>query len=1025
MKKRSSLFFVIINCCLFLLCQVLLSQRQLDKKTFERIDRKIIDFMKEGDIPGLSVVLINNGETTLLSYGYSNLESKTRVQTTTLFEIGSCSKAFTALAIVDLIEKGKINLEDDISHYLPWLNLTYEENKAKVKVKHLLYHTSGIPWNTISKIPESSHPEALQQTVATLMGQELEETPGKEYEYATINYDVLALIAEKVTRIPFEKYLQDTIISKLGLTQTTMGIPVDSSKMAEGYKIGFFKPRKYSAPRFKGNNPAGYVISNAKDISKWLKFQMGLSGSNLYQLARITHQRDKSVPLHNMASYAMGWEVSLRGDDELFHSGLNPNFTSYIAFRPQEKTGIAVLANSNSTYTPLLGDHLLKLLLDEEIENEFDPDDNGDTTYSIIVIALLLYILIIIGYLFSILADLVKKRRTYEQFGIKKTIKAVIMIVTLVPFLYGLYLFPEAIISFNWQAILVWTPYSFEILTRLIPIAFAISYIVYLVSLIFPERNQYKRVAPRLLLISILSGLANVIVIIMVTSALNSDVELKYLIYYYTLTLLVYLLGRRFVQVSLIKLTRGLVFDLRVKLVDKIFSTSYQKFERIDRGRIYTLLNDDVNNIGQSTNIFVGLVTSIITTIGAFIYLASIAFWATVLTILLVLTLSGIYYYAVRSTNKYFEMARDERNVFMRLLNGMIDGFKELSLHRIKKLEYKDDITQSANRFREKISIADIRFVHAFLVGESLLVVLLGIVSFGMPELFPNMKSYTLMSFIIILLYLIGPVNGILNSVPGLLHLKVAWNRITKFLNEIPANINLAEPIKRNDPRVHTLKLKDISFFYMNQDSDETSFGIGPINLEILSGEIVFIVGGNGSGKTTLAKIITGLYAPDEGKISVNDKHVTGLELSEHFSTVFSPSYLFKKLYNINTETKKEEIKEILEILQLEKKVNIQNNEYSTIELSGGQRKRLALLQCYLENSPIYLFDEWAADQDPSYRNFFYRTLLPGMKALKKIIIVITHDDHYFDVADRILEMKDGKLKRYSPNTSIAQILSK
>jgi ABC-type siderophore export system fused ATPase/permease subunit len=157
--------------------------------------------------------------------------------------------------------------------------------------------------------------------------------------------------------------------------------------------------------------------------------------------------------------------------------------------------------------------------------------------------------------------------------------------------------------------------------------------------------------------------------------------------------------------------------------------------------------------------------------------------------------------------------------------------------------------------------------------------------------------------------------------------------------------------------------------------------------------------------------LLTGLYTPDKGRILINDESLKEDQLSEYFSVVFSPAYLFQKLYKVNTENRAEETNRYLELLDLGDKLEIVNNRYSTIRLSGGQRKRLALLQCYLEDSPIYLFDEWAADQDPEYRNFFYRTLLPEMKRQGKIVIAITHDEHYFDVADRVLKMKQGKLE--------------
>lgn len=1009
---------------LFAFYQLSFSQSAANDLISSQIDAEVNEMMKEGDIPGVSVIIINGDKNEIRNYGYANLEKEILVTSNTLFELGSCTKAFTALAVANLVDQNKISLTSDVQTYLPWFKVFYEGDPVNIKVEHLLHHTSGIPWSTISKIPESNDENALEETIKAIAGQELEELPGQEYEYATVNYDILALIIEKVTHISFENYLQNEVLKKIGLDQTTIGEPKDDKMMSSGYKISFFQPRKYNAPRFKGNNAAGYVISNAEDISKWLQFQMGLLQLDFYEIAQQTHQRDETVPLHNMSSYAMGWEVSLSGNGEIYHSGLNPNFTSYITFRPDEKLGVAVLANSNSTYTPMIGDHVMKIIAGEKVVNEFDPGDRGDKTFSILSITLLVYLLILTSYFFWAILDIVNKKREFQ--GLDKSVlkKSSTMLLSIVPFILGLIILPQAIANFDWKSILVWTPESFDFMIKLVIGAMAASYFVYVFTMCFPEKNAYKRAIPRIVLMSILSGLSNVVAIIIITSAIGSDVDLEYIIYFYLLTISVYLLGRRFVQVNLIRFARGLVFDLRVRLVDKIFATSYQKFERIDRGRIYTVLNDDVNSIGQSTNIFVGLITSVITTIGAFIYLASIAFWATVLSILLIVALAAIYYSVVQSTNTYFEKARDERNIFMRLLNGMIDGFKEISLHRNKKHEYQEDITLSADRFRKKISIADVRFVNAFLTGESLLVVLLGVVAFGMPEFFPDMKLYTLMSFVVVLLYLIGPINGILNSVPGLMQLKVAWNRIHRFLEEIPADIHVANSIPNvENKKLHNLSLDQIEYEYKDTDGN-TVFGIGPIDLTLKSGEITFIVGGNGSGKTTLAKLLTGLYKPTGGAVKINNHSLSNLELSEYFSVVFSPSHLFKKLYNIDARGKEKEIDALLNTLQLKEKVKIINNEYSTIDLSAGQRKRLALFQCYLENSPIYLFDEWAADQDPGFRNFFYRTLLPEMKAMGKTIIAITHDDHYFDVADTVYEMREGQLKQYRKELAIESVFS-
>lgn len=1018
--KRTLVFWIAV--LLFSGAKLSQAQKHVKKEALEAIKAEIPELMSNGDIPGMSVILIAGNEEYIWSFGYADVDQQRPVTPQTLFEIGSCSKAFTALGFTRLEQEGLLDLDDPVSKYLPWWEVSFEDSVVEVTLKQLLYHTSGIPWHTISKIPKAENIEgsALETTIRTLMGQELNELPGERYEYATIGYDVLALVMEKVTGQSFESYMQE-ILEELPFHSTTIGVPKDSTRMARGYRIGFLRPRAYEAPRYPGNNAAGYIISNAEDMALWLKFQMGLLASDLSPLLPLTHQRDETVPLHNMSAYARGWNISLNGKGGIYHAGANPNFTAHVTFRPQQQLGVIVLANSNSTHTSVIGTRVLRMLAGEEIEREFDPGDGNDQFYTGISVVLIIYNLLLVAFLVLVAVRVKNKKRSYERIGSASVVRLLKSILLLLPFVMAVYMLPEAMVHFSWDAIIVWSPGSLQMLLALLPVTVGFTLLVYAVSLIFPESDKYRKSAPQILLVSILSGLSNVLIIVMVTSVIDSDIKLHYLIMYYLLIIAMYLLGRRYVQINLIKLTRGLVYDLRIQLVDKIFSTSYQRFEKIARGRIYTALNDDVNTIGQSTNLFVTLVTSIITAVGAFVYLASIAFWATMLTILLVLTLSTIYYLAVQQTNPYFEAARDSRNAFMTLVNGMIDGFKEISLQRHKKMAYKGDVAESANVFREKTSTADIRFVNAFLIGESLLVMLLGMVSIGMLEVFPKIEYHTIMSFVIILLYLIGPINSILGSVPNLMNLRIAWNRVTAFTDEIPANLNLDQLPKPSFSGIHRLEVRDVEYTFDPEPGAREGFKVGPVNLTVEAGRILFIVGGNGSGKTTLAKLLLGLYKPDNGEVVIDGKSLKNYELSEYFSAVFAPPHLFEKLYlNEDKERPDEYIPDYLKKLDLTEKVSVINDRYTTLKLSGGQRKRLALLQCYMEDSPIYLFDEWAADQDPEYRRFFYRTLLPEMRRQGKIVIAITHDDHYFDVADCILKMNSGKPELYTENPALA-----
>lgn len=980
------------------------------------VQRIVSDMMKEGNIPGLSIVIINGTEQIIKSFGYADKEKEKPVTPSTLFELGSCTKAFTSLAAMLLVERGQLDIDKSVKFYIPWFKPTYKKKPVVVTVRQLLHHTSGIPWSTISKIPVSQADDALEHTVMQLRDQALVDTPGRRFEYATINYDVLALIIQYVSGKPFETFITEDLIKPLGLSFTSIGSPLRDSLMATGYKIGFFKARRYQAPAFRGNNAAGYMISNATDMAKWLRLQMGIESDEMSALIKVTQQRDETVPPHDDASYGMGWEVSLRGDGELHHGGLNPNYTSYMAFRAEKKIGVVVLANSNSPFTNVIGNKILKLFAGEKMEREYNPGDGNDKMFSVVSILMACFILLVMTLAGFKVAGILNGSNKYEPLSWKKTKQIFFLLSILAPVVYGIYIMPRALYEFNWASMIIWAPVSFLTLLVLVLVALGAGFLTHCIGIFFPEKNVFKRFGPRILLLSIMSGLSNMVLVVLITSSIDSKIDVGYLIFYYFLALIIYLSARRFVQVRLIKITNDAIYDIRERIVRRIFSTSYQSFEQMDRGRVYTTLNDDAGTIGDSINMFVGLATSFFTAVGAFLYLASIASWATMLATSLILVLVALYYVVSKNTNRYFMESRDSKNVFMRLINGVIDGFKELSLHHGKRKEYMEDIFSSAQDFRVKVVAASVRFVNASILGESVLILILGSVAFAFPVFFPGIKSYTLMSFLIVLLYLIGPVNTILGSVPAAMRLRIAWKRMHEFLNDIPSSGSkvIDHLDQKIPPVVESFAVEGVSFQYKN-DGVNRAFEVGPIDVEVKNGEILFIVGANGSGKSTLAKLFTGLYRPDKGRIRINGAVVDSSLLGEYFSTVYSPLHLFEKLYNIDIGSNRHRIDKYLDVLDLGHKVQLRDKSYSTINLSGGQRKRLALLQCYMENSPIFLFDEWAADQDPSYRSFFYRILLPEMKAMGKIIIAITHDDHYFDIADKVLKMEDGKLADYHP----------
>jgi putative ATP-binding cassette transporter len=174
---------------------------------------------------------------------------------------------------------------------------------------------------------------------------------------------------------------------------------------------------------------------------------------------------------------------------------------------------------------------------------------------------------------------------------------------------------------------------------------------------------------------------------------------------------------------------------------------------------------------------------------------------------------------------------------------------------------------------------------------------------------------------------------------------------------------------------------------------------------------MLFVVGDNGSGKSTLLLLLCGLLRPSAGRVCIDGRSAQD-ELAPYrarFGGVFGDFFLFEHVLDADGGLLPDDkVNELLERLALSAHTSVRQGELSRLNLSTGQRKRLAMLQCYAEDRDIYFFDEWTADQDPGFRSQFYRVMLPELKRRGKTVVVITHDDRYFDVADRIITLENG-----------------
>lgn len=997
-------------------------QLQLSDTKIQRIEKYIEKNITKGKIPGLSIIITNKQHTIYdKGFGYANIENEEIITSKTLFELGSTSKAYTGLGILYLRESGLLNLEDPVSMYIKWFNATYAEEKSEIRIKHLLYHTSGIPFETIGDIPISNSENAIELTVKNLADIELDHKPGDKYLYATINYDILGHIIEKVTNRSFEDFIYHEILQPLQLNNTYINRKkaYQNKYMATGYKYGYLSPREYYAPSYRGNTPAGYFISNNHDIANWLKIQSGsIEIPKIFKkIIKESHRIDNSVlPSLTGSSYAAGWNVYPKGNGEISHGGSNPNFSSYFVIRPADKIGVAVLSNINSSYTYVIGQGIMEILKDKEPNSETkDMYQVLDRNLFVIFIVSLILSLITLFALILIFIDFFKGLRTFKSFKLKNLFTIFLSVLFLGYLAYCLYIIPNVLFErFPWGFVEVWGPVGFVYSIKLFFISILVLTIYFQLVFYFPKKDE-KAFFP-LIIISSISGAGNAFLIFIINQAINDFGNYNVsLIVYFASGILIYIIGSKLISTKMVKIANNMIFQKRIYLVREILNSEYYNIEKMEDGKIQAVLNNDTSTVSGIPGLIIGSLTSFITLIICFIYLGTINKYGLLLTLLIILLAVGIYTIAGKSSNKLWEESRTIQNIFYRFVNDLRGGFKELSLNHKRRSDFIEDMEKSCSEFKNKQTSASLKFVNVSVFGELLFTIVIGIVAFSFPYLFKNINAVTVRTFIFVFLYMTGPINGILHTIPQLLYARVSWKRINDFIKEIT---NLSSGARSSNQK-HlniadiTLKLSEVEFTHQ---TNEKEFKVGPINLQFNSGEITFITGGNGSGKTTLAKLLTGLYKPASGSININNEKIHHTALGEYFSLISSDFYLFKKLYGLDTSDKKDEIDRILEYLQINNKVRLVNGEFSTIELSQGQKKRLALLISYIDDKEIILFDEWAADQEPEFRKYFYDTLIHELKRKNKCVIAITHDDHYFHYADKIIKMDMGKIDNIIKN---------
>ncbi|MEW9309981.1 cyclic peptide export ABC transporter [Labrys neptuniae] len=464
-------------------------------------------------------------------------------------------------------------------------------------------------------------------------------------------------------------------------------------------------------------------------------------------------------------------------------------------------------------------------------------------------------------------------------------------------------------------------------------------------------------------------------------------------------------------------LGQKIVARLRQQICSRILRAPLSLVEQQKSDRLLAVLNGDIDKIAELGNHFAGYTTALAIVIGCLAYLLILS--PPMLGLAMALGAIGwaLNHAAMGHWVVHFDRARGLEDKLQKQYRSIIEGAKELRLNdaRRRRIEYGGtDLTSHIARLNSRafaifwvVDTASIALVFVFVAAALALRPYLGI------------DGEAITGFVIVILFAKGPLEELASALPVFSQAKIAFGRVST----LAVTLDEADEKERspNAPCFRqSLGLRNVRYAFASPDQ-HSDFDLDIPDLEIKRGEITFIVGGNGSGKTTLVKVLLGLYRPHAGALLLDGQAVAPADIRAYrnlFSGVFADYHLFDEL--VASPGSEERVNAWLHRFGLANVVDFERGAFSTTDLSTGQRKRLAFIHAVLEDRPILMLDEWAADQDPEYRALFYTTLLPELRSAGKTVIAISHDDRYFNVADRIIHLSRGRIVAIEPRGSQA-----
>jgi putative ATP-binding cassette transporter len=450
--------------------------------------------------------------------------------------------------------------------------------------------------------------------------------------------------------------------------------------------------------------------------------------------------------------------------------------------------------------------------------------------------------------------------------------------------------------------------------------------------------------------------------------------------------------------------------QLRVTIAGKINAMLIDNVEAVGLARLLTILTDDVNRVAAAAVAIPMILVSAVTVLGMLAYLATLDLAVFALVVAAIVAGIALFQVPMTLAGRLYQSARGLRDVVQEGVRGLVMGVYELKLDAQKSAAYLDAELVDPQRRSVRLEKLGDALIHlGGTASDMLSFFVIGIVVFVLPH-YLSVAASAKYGIVMALLYIAGPVAAILAMMQQLAMGRVAIGRIHS-LDGYAEEQAAPAPRAAAPAPLRQLRVEAVSYRY--PDAAEGGFALAPISLAFRPGQVNFIVGGNGSGKSTFSKLLSLHYLPASGGVYFDDERIDAANITRaraRVGVIFSNYYLFSKLYRPHTAADAARIDSWLGALGLKGKTEFVDGRFTTTRLSDGQRRRLALLVALLEDKDIYIFDEWAADQDPAFKRIFYEEILQDMKKDNKLVIVITHDDRYFDQADRLVFMEDGKV---------------